>query len=247
MPKAPQFDKIFIKMKIISFSTIPSTNSYCAENIDELHDEDIIIAQTQSAGRGRKERSWSSEEGGLYFSLVLKEGVSLLSAPGVLTQIMALAVCKTVKDLGIKAYIKWPNDVLSGGKKFCGILSEAIFEDSHLKAVIIGVGINLSQSEISSDKPFVTLKELGVNIGPNALLKQIFENFRSNLILLKKEGFKALREEYKKDFAYLGQQVTMRIFEDIVTGTAKDIDEEGRLLLLTDSGLKTISIGDMDF
>lgn len=234
-------------MKIISFSSIPSTNSYCAENIDTLHDEDIIIARIQTSGRGRKERSWSSKEGGLYFSLVLKEGLNLLSAPGVLTQLMALAVCKTVKDLGVKAYIKWPNDVLGGGRKFCGILSEAIFEEAALKAVVIGVGINLSQSDICSDKPFITLKDLGVDIKPEVLLKQVFDNFKANLLLLKKDGFKALREEYKNNFAYLGQQVTMRIFEDIVTGTAKDIDEEGRLLLLTDSGLKTISIGDMDF
>lgn len=234
-------------MNIISFEEIPSTNLWCRQNISLLRHGDVVMSRRQSAGRGRKQRVWSSEDGGLYFSLILKEGLSGLKAPGVLTQLMALSVCKAVNALGAKSYIKWPNDVLSQGKKFCGILSEAVFNGIRLEGVIIGAGINLSQKIIKSDKPFITLAELGINVQPQTLLEQVCSNFEEYYSLLQKDGFTALRGEYKKAFGYLGRQVTLHIFEDTFTGTAQDIDCEGRLILNTDKGLKTVNIGDMDF
>ena len=234
-------------MNIISFEEIPSTNLWCRKNIEVLRHADVILARKQTAGRGRKQRVWSSQEGGLYFSLILKEGLKAVEAPGVLTQLMALAVCKTVNTFGVKSYIKWPNDVLAQGCKFCGILSEAVFEGRKLEGVIIGVGININQKVIESQKPFITLSELGINTEPQELLKQIFDNFEVNYSVLQKSGFTALREEYKKAFFYLGKQVTLHIFDDTVCGVAEDIDEQGRLILQTQSGLKTVSIGDMDF
>lgn len=234
-------------MNIISFGEIPSTNVWCRKNIEVLRHADVILARSQSAGRGRKQREWSSQEGGLYFSLVLKEGLTAIKAPGVLTQLMALAVCKTVKALGAESYIKWPNDVLAQGRKFCGILSEAVFEGRKLEGIIIGVGINLKQKVIESDKPFITLAELGIETEPQALLEQVVRNFEVNYDILQKSGFNALREEYKKAFWYLGKPVKLDIFEEKVWGIAQDIDEEGRLILKTQQGLRTVNIGDMDF
>lgn len=234
-------------MNVISFDIIPSTNEYCARNISSLTHGDVITARRQSAGRGRKSRKWSSEEGGLYFSLVLKEGLSLLKSPGTLTQLMALAVCKAARRAGAEAYIKWPNDVLAQGRKFCGILSEAVFEGQFLKAVIVGVGINLSQKELNSDKPAVTLAELGVKADAEVLLKEIIDNFNFNFDLLKRDGFEALRSSYKEAFLYLGKPVKMHIFEETVQGTAEDIDAEGRLILRQGETLRVINIGDMDF
>lgn len=234
-------------MNIISFDEIPSTNLWCRKNMEILRHADVVFARSQSAGRGRKQRVWSSQEGGLYFSLVLKEGLTAVKAPGVLTQLMALAVCKTVNALGGESYIKWPNDVLAKGCKFCGILSEAVFEGRKLEGVIIGVGINLNQKVIESDKPFITLAQLGIKTKPQILLEQVVDNFKINYEILQKSGFNALREEYKKAFLYLGKPVKLHIFEETVSGIAQDIDEEGRLILKTQQGLRTVNIGDMDF
>ena len=234
-------------MNVISFDIIPSTNGYCARNISSLAHGDIVTARRQSAGRGRKSRKWSSEEGGLYFSLVLKEGLSLLKSPGTLTQLMALAVCKAARRAGAGAYIKWPNDVLAQGRKFCGILSEAVFDGQNLTAVIVGVGINLSQKELDSDKPAVTLAELGIEADAEDLLKEIVDNFNFNFELLKREGFEALRDCYKEAFLYLGKPVTLRVFDETVEGIAEDIDAEGRLILRQGEKLRVINIGDMDF
>lgn len=234
-------------MNLISFDLIPSTNEYCSRNIGSLAHGDVVTARRQSAGRGRKCRRWSSEEGGLYFSLTLKDGLSFIKTPGALTQIMALAVCKTARENGVAAYIKWPNDVLAQGRKFCGILSEAVFDGPVLKAVIVGAGVNLKQKVLNSDKPAVTLAELGVKAEAEVLLKEIIENFNFNFELLKREGFEALRSAYKEAFLYLGKQVTLRVFEETLQGVAEDIDAEGRLLLRQGADLRAINIGDMDF
>ncbi len=99
-------------MKIYSFETLPSTNTYCVENFDNFENQDIIVAQTQTAGKGRKGRKWSSETGGLYFSVILKPSEIKPEYLSSLTQVMAISVCKAFKNLGADAYLKCPNDVL---------------------------------------------------------------------------------------------------------------------------------------
>ena len=234
-------------MAIISLDSVSSTNAYCGLNLGGLNHGDIVTARRQSEGRGRKLRKWSSEEGGLYFSLVLKDGLDKIKSPGLLTQLMAMAVCESVRAQGVEAYIKWPNDVLAGGRKFCGILSEAVFDGEVLKAVIIGVGVNISQDKIESEKPSVTLKSLGVEKKAEELLKEIIENFTADFALLKKVGFEPLRARYKEYFLYLGKPVTMRVFDEELKGVAEDIDEAGRLILNEGGKRRLIEIGDMDF
>ncbi len=234
-------------MAIIFLDSVTSTNTYCRQNIDNLNHADIVRARRQSEGRGRKQREWSSEEGGLYFSLVLKDGLSGIKTLGLLTQLMALAVCKTARDSGVEAYIKWPNDVLAQGGKFCGILSEAIFDGDRLKAVIIGTGVNISQEKIKSEKPFITLKSLGVEKSAEELLGEIIANFTADFALLRASGFEPLRTRYKKNFLYLGKPVTMRVFDEELHGVAEDIDESGRLVLNEGGKRRLIEIGDMDF
>lgn len=234
-------------MAIISLDSVSSTNTYCGLNLGGLNHGDIVTARRQSEGRGRKLRKWSSEEGGLYFSLVLKGGLDKIKSLGLLTQLMALAVCKSARAHGVEAYIKWPNDVLAKGLKFCGILSEAIFDGEKLKAVIIGTGVNLSQDKINSEKPSITLKSLGVDKSAEELLKEIVANFTADFALLKDSGFEPLRAEYKKNFLYLGKPVTMRVFDEELKGVAEDIDETGRLVLNEGGKRRLIEIGDMDF
>lgn len=225
------------------FDILPSTNEYAKQNILKLGHRDIIAARAQSAGRGRKERKWISDTGGLYFSLILKPPYINTNFSGSLTQAMALAVCKTVSDKGIKAYLKWPNDVLFEGKKFCGILSEAIFEGNILVAVIIGVGINIKQTKIESDKPAVTLKQLGLDINEEEFLRQALNNFYFYFDKLSKNGFKSIKKDFKDNFPYIGQQTVIRTGQEEIKGIVEDVDDDGKLVI----SARTISIGDMDF
>ena len=223
-------------MKIYGFSTLPSTNTYCVENFDNYENQDIIMAEAQTAGKGRKGRKWSSETGGLYFTIILKPSKIKVEQASSLTQIMAISVCKAVRNLGVKAYLKWPNDVLFKGKKFCGILSEAVTKNNILKGLVIGVGINIEQKNIVSDKPFITLAEIGVKVSKSVLTESIISNFET----IKKQNFV---QEFKK----LCPAINKEIIVDGKKGIFEDIDDCGRMILKTGSGREIIIAGDVQF
>ena len=230
-------------MRIIRFDTLPSTNTYAKENIDNLGHFDIILAGTQTAGRGRLGRSWHSGEGGLYFSLILKPQ----KAQPALTQAMALSVCTVLRAYGAQVYLKWPNDVLADGKKICGILSEAVFQNNFLKGIIIGVGINISQRQILSDKPAATIKQSGIDIEKQKLLGEVLDLFGQNYSRLQEGGFRLIKTDYKTHFPYLGKEISINAGPRVITGAAFDLDDDGRLLVKTANGIETATAGDMDF
>lgn len=223
-------------MKIYSFDTLPSTNTYCVENFDNFENQDIIMAEHQTAGKGRKGRKWSSEIGGLYFTMILKPSEIKTEQVSSLTQIMAISVCKAVRYLGASAYLKWPNDVLCKGKKFCGILSEAVIENNIFKGLVIGVGINIEQKNIVSEKPFTTLQEMGLTVSKSGLVEDIISNFN----MMQKQDF-------VKDFKKLCPTINKEIIVDGKKGVFEDIDNCGRMILRTENGREVIIAGDVQF
>lgn len=223
-------------MKIFGYKTLPSTNTFALEHFTQFEHLDIITANTQTAGKGRKGRKWSSETGGLYFTLIYKPENIAAENISSLTQVMAISVCKAIKDLGAKAYLKWPNDVLYKGKKFCGILSEAVLENNILKGLVIGVGVNIEQKVIISDKPFTTLAEMGIKISKSVLIEKIFSNFKN----CQQENF---IEEFKSLCPNFGKEITV----DDKTGIFEDMDKTGCMLLKTKKGIEKIIVGDVQF
>ena len=223
-------------MKIFGFDTLPSTNTYCVENFDSFENQDIITAETQTAGKGRKGRKWSSEIGGLYFTIILKTSETETKQLSSLTQIMAVAVCKAIRNLGAKAYLKWPNDVLFKGKKFCGILSEAVTKDNVLKGVVIGVGINIEQKNIVSEKPFTTLAEMGLKVSKSVLIESIISNFNE----MQNQNF---IEAFKKFCPTINKEIIV----DGKKGIFEDVDSAGHMILKTEKGREVIMAGDVQF
>ncbi len=236
-------------MQILGFDSLPSTNTYAKEHIKDLSHKDVITAKTQNAGRGRMQRIWLSEEGGLYFSVVLKPHNFELRPFCSFTLAMALAVCETLKSRKVAAYIKWPNDVLCDGRKLCGILSECVLDQNGaLLGIVVGAGINLSQPKLLCDKPAVTLKELGFNFDSQALLEEICSAFDGYYSRIMENGFAAIRGDFKAALCALGNTVTLRTAQGVFTGILRDITEEGLLALeAQDGGVKEIAVGDMDF
>ena len=120
---------------------VDSTNLYLRGMAETAEDGTAVIASMQSAGRGRSGRSFLSPEGGLYLSVLLRPDVDPERLP-TLTPVAAVAVCRAVESIcGVQCGIKWPNDVLLGGKKICGILVESILGEEK-PCVIVGIGIN---------------------------------------------------------------------------------------------------------
>jgi BirA family biotin operon repressor/biotin-[acetyl-CoA-carboxylase] ligase len=140
------------KPKVLRFESLPSTNTELARLASEGAGEGLsIVADEQTAGRGRLQRAWSSPRGaGLYFSTLLRPKIPLNYWP-LFTLMAALAAGDALNEAcGVATDIKWPNDLLSGERKICGILAEAI-ETPAGRAVIVGIGINLTQNAFPAE------------------------------------------------------------------------------------------------
>jgi BirA family transcriptional regulator, biotin operon repressor / biotin---[acetyl-CoA-carboxylase] ligase len=132
-----------IGKKIKKFDSLDSTNDYLKSNIDNFLDGDVILAYSQTSGRGRFNNTWNSPKGSLYFSYVIKGKIKRTELFQYL-MLSSLAVVSTLSKYGLSAKIKYPNDILVNKRKIAGILIESIgYED--IDSIIIGVGINLNQ------------------------------------------------------------------------------------------------------
>src|SRR5215510_13717963 len=134
-----------LKPRILRFESLPSTNTELARQASEGAGEGLaILAEEQTAGRGRLQRAWSSPKGaGLYFSILLQPTIEAEQWP-LVTFMAALAVGDALAEASeVYTDIKWPNDLLSSERKICGILAEAV-EAPTGRAVIVGIGINLT-------------------------------------------------------------------------------------------------------
>ncbi|MBU7016898.1 MAG: biotin--[acetyl-CoA-carboxylase] ligase [Theionarchaea archaeon] len=203
-------------MKIHHVKEVTSTNEVARQY---LEDGTVIVADTQTRGRGRHERSWHSPEGGLWCSIVIKHGPD----PAI-NLAAALAIAKTLELFGLPTKLKWPNDVHVDQRKICGILSET--EDDFM---IIGVGVNLNNSdfpETISGTSYII--ETGMEIDKMKFLKKFVEIFENTI----KKDF---LDEYRIYSSTIGSRVMIKNGGEI-TGTAVDVDEKGRLILKLENG-----------
>lgn len=139
--------KIFGTQGLYLFETIDSTHTYVSNNLSTIDHGSVLLAYSQTAGRGRRGRKWSSPIGkSLSLSIVLKE-FSAQMKPTLLTQLTAAALQQALSETGLPVAIKWPNDLLINRRKVAGVLTEAMFERQVLQAITIGIGINLNQSQ----------------------------------------------------------------------------------------------------
>jgi BirA family biotin operon repressor/biotin-[acetyl-CoA-carboxylase] ligase len=203
----------------------------------------IVIAEAQTRGRGRLSRDWLSPEGGIYFTIILRPGISPAYAPRV-NLMAAVAVATTIRKLfGLKAELKWPNDVLIAGNKVCGILAEMDAEMDIVNFVNVGIGINANNSVTRFGKAATSLKDaLGREISRKEFLTALITEIERRQPLLMKPD---LLKEWKRLSATLGKEVRVLSLGEEVTGRAIDIDATGALILKGEDGsLRTVLVGD---
>ena len=229
---------------ILYFETLDSTQSYLKEHFTQLDDQTVVIAGEQTAGRGRFDRKWISQPGGLYFSVLLKPTQQDFLAN--LTQLMALSLCQAVESYSLQPNLKWPNDVQVNGKKLCGILSETVMQNGKIACVVLGVGVNVAQTDLSHvGQPAVSLYELGVRIDTQDLLQQVLDLFFQKYEAVLSEGFSTIRSAYLERFPFLGKQIAVKNGTTALTGIAQDLSPRGTLVLQTPRGSQEILIGDL--
>jgi len=203
----------------------------------------IVIAEAQTRGRGRLSREWLSPEGGIYFTLVLRPRISPAYAPRI-NLMASVAVAATIRKLfGLKAELKWPNDVLIEGRKVCGILAEMDAEMDVVNFVNVGIGINANTSIPQFEKTVTSLKDmLGREIARKEFLSVLLMEIERQQPLLMKAD---LLEEWKKLSVTLNKDVRIVAPGEVIVGRAIDIDTTGALIVKDRNGsLKKAMAGD---
>ena len=246
--------ELFAK-KIYAFWSVGSTNEFAYSRA--LHDDSegtLVIAEQQSKGRGRKSRTWDSPfNKGLWFSLILRPRLPA-SRAGLVPYLAGVSLVEAVENItGLKPVVKWPNDLLLNGRKFCGILSEVEFENSTIKFIILGIGININHKKNEFPEDFreqaTSLRiESGSRIDRVEFLAEALFRLEENFNDMKEKGFKNIIKKWKKNCPQLGKEVV--IFQDDYhyQGIFEELDDEGCLLLRTQDGeLKKIVAGDILF
>lgn len=233
----PHLETDFIGQSIVYHEVVTSTQELAHSLANEGAEEGtIVIAEHQSKGRGRLGRDWESpQKDGLWFSLLLRPKIPPLHAPQ-LTLLTAVAVVEGIKnDLGVVCEIKWPNDVLMNGKKICGILTELQAEADQIRALIIGVGINVNMTEFPDylrSKATSLFKELnGKEVMRAKLLQSILKQFEDLYTDYLNTGFEPIKQRWESYAISLNRQITARTINGEITGYAKGITNEGVLLL----------------
>ena len=226
------------------FPTIDSTNTYAAHLAREGAPEGTtVIADSQSGGKGRLGRSWVSPPNvNLYLSVLLRPPVSTAVAPQ-LNLLAAIAVADAIRETTrLSPAIKWPNDVLVADKKVCGILAEMQSDTGGLRAVIVGIGVNINAPlsafpEELRDKASSLLIAGGQTIDRSTFTASLLTHLEKSYVLWLQEGFSTLHSHWERYAAHLlGTRISVAALEGTVVGTVLGLDQDGALLVQGDNG-----------
>ncbi|MCI0488260.1 MAG: biotin--[acetyl-CoA-carboxylase] ligase [Blastocatellia bacterium] len=223
------------------FDSLTSTNDFARELAARGTEEGtIVIARRQTAGRGRQGRRWSSPEGsGLYLSVILRPALSPARS-SIIALAAGVAVAETLAlDYGLTPDIKWPNDVLSGGRKISGILVESAIEKDLLQYAILGIGVNLMQEEFPEeirDSATSILIESGRRVAPEDFLKPLLERLERwyRACMSRPEEVRARWEELSSYGR--GRRVRIMSGDERVEATTRGLHESGALIIELESG-----------
>jgi BirA family biotin operon repressor/biotin-[acetyl-CoA-carboxylase] ligase len=230
--------------RIHYFSELSSTMDTAKELARKnCPDFTVVIAGRQTSGRGRLNRQWVSDDGGLYFTMVLRPNipVALSSRMNFLASMTMAYVLREMYQ--IEAAVKWPNDILVKERKLSGMLSELEAEADRVFFINIGMGLNVNNDPTGVEPGATSLKKLmGREISRIRLLSRFLDEFEDRL---KNVDFENVISEWKQYAVTLQRQVRIVTQREVSEGLAVDVDENGALIVkLADGSLKKIIYGD---
>ncbi|HOI76664.1 MAG TPA: biotin--[acetyl-CoA-carboxylase] ligase [Methanofastidiosum sp.] len=228
-------DTKIIGKKILFFEEVDSTNNKAKQIALEENEGTVVISEMQTSGRGRRGRGWYSPKGGIYVSFILKPNVSPEKASQ-LTLVSSLALVETLNSMNknLNAKIKWPNDVLISGKKISGILTELSADMEKINYIVVGVGINLNTEKEILPENGTSLKiEMKEEVSIKLFLKSFLEHYDSIYQEYLNGKIDLIIGRWKDNSDTLGKNVKIIGINESFEGLAKDIDENGALILQT--------------
>ena len=237
----------FIGKKIIWTKETISTNTD-AKNSGEC-DGTVFITDFQTGGKGRLGRQWvSPPKTALMMSILLKPKKKIEYLQCV-TLCAGLAVCNAVNSLcNLKSLIKWPNDIVIGTKKVCGILAEAVTDNGKISSVAVGIGINVTTDTFPADisyKATSLLLETGITYKREALAKAVLTEFEKYYKKLLSGNLDEIIKEYEKSCVNIGRESVFSSKDGEINGKAVGISESGELLISLNGKITSVSSGEV--
>lgn len=249
---ASRMDTRWAAKKLFFYDTIDSTNTEAKRLGEEgAPDGTLVVADMQTAGKGRRGRGWiSPAHTNVYFTLLLRPRFAPDKA-AMLTLVIAHSMCRAVEEVtGLEAGIKWPNDIVVSGKKICGILTEMSVELNEIKYVVIGVGINVREQEFPEElreKAIALDTACGTRVDRTRLITAIMKAFEEDYEkFLQTVSLEGLQSSYEKRMVNCGKEVCVLDPKGEYRGIARGINETGELLVeLPDGTIREVYAGEV--
>jgi BirA family biotin operon repressor/biotin-[acetyl-CoA-carboxylase] ligase len=237
----------FVGQRVLYFPSVSSTMELARREVSNGAPEGtVIVADEQTAGRGRLQRTWLTPKGNVALSVIFYPKMEQLPA---LVMLASLAVVHGIRTVtGLDPGIKWPNDVLINGRKVCGILIESDVRDNNVHCAIVGIGVNVGlmpddYPEISDIATSLS-QEAGTDINPVEIVRALLVEIER--LYLELAGGRSLHEEWHENMVTLGQPVHVRSGKKVYEGIAEAVNQDGSLLLRQSDGvLISIIAGDV--
>lgn len=241
-------NRTYKNFTIHQFEKLESSNKTAFELAEnrQIFDREIILADVQTSGKGRQSRVWSSPQGNLYFSLLLKPKISAEKIAQIsFVAIMALRLSIQALRPDLKIQNKWPNDLLIDEKKVAGLLLESKVSQKNCEFVIVGIGLNIVSNPDQTIFPASNLKNSFIEISAEIALQNFlneFEKLYENWLIY---GFSGVRKLWLDKAYRLGEKILVKNNDEEISGIFSDLDEEGNLILLSENGVKKIAAADI--
>jgi BirA family transcriptional regulator, biotin operon repressor / biotin---[acetyl-CoA-carboxylase] ligase len=234
-------ERLYIGKNIVELDVVDSTNNYASDLVTKNNalEGTVVVAHYQGSGKGQRGNVWTSEPGkNLTFSLVLKPKKVSPSEAFVISKIVSLAICKyldTVVEEDV--FIKWPNDIYVGQKKICGILIENQFKGKKFESSIIGIGLNVNQSNFQN-LPRVTslILELKKELELRSVLDDLLKSIEICYLRLQREGVSMIHEEYLVNLLFIDEMRRYKTSQGEIIGKIVNVLSNGKVEIETKEG-----------
>ncbi len=236
---------LIIGHKIIRLDNVNSTNSFLSENLNDssFFEGVVVVANAQTQGRGQGENLWHSNSGdNLLFSVLLQPKCDLIYQ-FYLNQFIAVSICQTLMQFGLDCQIKWPNDILVNKKKIAGILIENKIQGRMLHSSIVGVGLNVNQSDFPDQLINPTSMKLLLkdSIDINQVLETLIVQLEKHYFQFKRNELNVINENYQSLLFKRNEKAYFIIKGKRVETIIREVNKQGEIVLEIDNELKSFS------
>lgn len=229
-------DTLFLGKNLVVLDECPSTNTLAAEMVQkgEAPDGTIVITRHQTAGRGQRGNTWVTEPNmNLTMSLVVQPSFLRASEQFRLNMVVSLAVRDTVSQSVDHCKIKWPNDILIGHRKVCGILIENQLSGSSISRSVIGIGLNVNQLQFVNTAATSLRNETGTEQSLPDLFQRLASHLEKRYLTLKGRSRNDIKQEYESYLYGFGQMLNFVEGDITFSGVIKGVNDIGQLLIET--------------